>query len=502
MPKRRKFDDGGDTEGDQPIKRAGTASIVSQGSAGDPANDFGAPPASGIDFGIPGMPDPRSWWQKNRTKVYQAAGNLAPFASNVANAFRTPPSPMFPQLARPVTLSRISLASTRQNIVNASHAADVQADKGLDEQSAAAVRTKNLAGRLNSEGQVNEQEAFLNARQRAEATGMNMNVDMHNTGTVNAYQEQLLERQIAGQREQSQNLSNASDKQVAIANEHAKAQLDMDKLTTLSELWKKSGVYGRLRNDYRKEGVDPTGLDKYDTTIKDESTHEAMGGYIGHKVYAEGGDTNGPGGNTLGRGLYQGQTADNDSLNLLDHLSTIIGRGGSAMGTPESKALGADPLGQKLLTSAIMFNSSPDYKTMSPEDRVSRYFSTVSSDPDVHAYKEKWGQYAGTEMRNTPDTTTHSIVGRAFGGYTQKAGTGYLNPFGSNRNMGLGPAIPGDKVRTRGLRLSSSILKAGGWIAKAVNPAHKGYCTPMTKSTCTPRRKAFAMTMKKHHGFH
>jgi hypothetical protein len=45
-------------------------------------------------------------------------------------------------------------------------------------------------------------------------------------------------------------------------------------------------------------------------------------------------------------------------------------------------------------------------------------------------------------------------------------------------------------------------FKKGGWIQKAVNPAHKGYCTPMTKSTCTPRRKAFAMTMKKHHGFH
>ncbi len=40
------------------------------------------------------------------------------------------------------------------------------------------------------------------------------------------------------------------------------------------------------------------------------------------------------------------------------------------------------------------------------------------------------------------------------------------------------------------------------WIQKAVNPAHKGFCTPMTKKTCTPRRKAFAMTMKKHHGFH
>jgi len=34
------------------------------------------------------------------------------------------------------------------------------------------------------------------------------------------------------------------------------------------------------------------------------------------------------------------------------------------------------------------------------------------------------------------------------------------------------------------------------WIQKAVNPKHKGYCTPMTKPTCTPRRKALAKTFK------
>ena len=41
-----------------------------------------------------------------------------------------------------------------------------------------------------------------------------------------------------------------------------------------------------------------------------------------------------------------------------------------------------------------------------------------------------------------------------------------------------------------------SIAKDGKWIQKAVNPAHKGYCTPMTKATCTPRRKALAKTFK------
>lgn len=46
-------------------------------------------------------------------------------------------------------------------------------------------------------------------------------------------------------------------------------------------------------------------------------------------------------------------------------------------------------------------------------------------------------------------------------------------------------------------------MKSGGnWLKGAVNPAHKGFCTPMTKSTCTGHRRAFALMMKKKHGFH
>lgn len=39
--------------------------------------------------------------------------------------------------------------------------------------------------------------------------------------------------------------------------------------------------------------------------------------------------------------------------------------------------------------------------------------------------------------------------------------------------------------------------KAANWIKSAVNPAHKGFCTPMTKATCTPKRAALARTFKK-----
>lgn len=39
--------------------------------------------------------------------------------------------------------------------------------------------------------------------------------------------------------------------------------------------------------------------------------------------------------------------------------------------------------------------------------------------------------------------------------------------------------------------------KTKNWIQSAVKPSHKGYCTPMSKPTCTPRRKALARTFKK-----
>lgn len=40
------------------------------------------------------------------------------------------------------------------------------------------------------------------------------------------------------------------------------------------------------------------------------------------------------------------------------------------------------------------------------------------------------------------------------------------------------------------------------WIRKAINPAHKGFCTPMSKATCTPRRKALARRFKKGGDLH
>ena len=60
---------------------------------------------------------------------------------------------------------------------------------------------------------------------------------------------------------------------------------------------------------------------------------------------------------------------------------------------------------------------------------------------------------------------------------------------------------PGPPAPSRPKEAGMYVKKGGKvdkkWIQKAVNPKHKGYCTPMTKPTCTPARKRLAKLFKK-----
>ena len=68
--------------------------------------------------------------------------------------------------------------------------------------------------------------------------------------------------------------------------------------------------------------------------------------------------------------------------------------------------------------------------------------------------------------------------------------SGYSVPAGHFAN---GYTNGGDRV---GFKKGGKV-EDKNWIQKAVNPKHKGFCTPMTKKTCTPKRKALARTFKK-----
>lgn len=63
------------------------------------------------------------------------------------------------------------------------------------------------------------------------------------------------------------------------------------------------------------------------------------------------------------------------------------------------------------------------------------------------------------------------------------------------RKKGGGDAKADDKEEKT--PTAESLIHEKNWIKSAINPKHKGYCTPMSKETCTPRRKALAMRFKK-----
>lgn len=200
-------------------------------------------------------------WDAILGTAAKGANALAPYASNIANAFRNPPMPHQPDLVNPVVLSKINLSNAKNSILRQTHTADMQANKYLDPQSAAAVRVANLSKGIEGTSQVAEQEAFLNSRQTAEQAGMNLNVNAMNVGATNRYRDSLTERNVALQREQSQNLSNAADKYIGINNEKAKADLDLKKIGVLSQMWQNSGVYDRMLKKLKDRGIDdPTGI--------------------------------------------------------------------------------------------------------------------------------------------------------------------------------------------------------------------------------------------------
>ena len=94
--------------------------------------------------------------------------------------------------------------------------------------------------------------------------------------------------------------------------------------------------------------------------------------------------------------------------------------------------------------------------------------------------------------RESIDTTGYS---KGKSNYQLKTEEGEGDKTGSKATSNKSKTVSRKEVSSTLKSLGKA--KDGKWIQKAVNPAHKGYCTPMTKATCTPKRKALAMTFKK-----
>lgn len=206
----------------------------------------------------------------------QLAGDLLPYASNIINSFRKPPLPKN-RSAVPLSISpRIKLDARREQIANQIRTANASADRGLDENTAAAVKRSNQAGQLRELSNVAENEANINAQIASGDAQLNSRINMYNASKTDEFNDMLTERELAQTRFSQQNLADVADKYMAQQQQRDAANLDMKKYGVLKTLWSKSGVNERVEDQVKK-------------TMKDMGY--AKGGRL--KMYAGGGQFGG-----------------------------------------------------------------------------------------------------------------------------------------------------------------------------------------------------------------
>lgn len=210
------------------------------------------PALAGNGSSVPTGKTSASTGANNRNKVFNAFGEIAPYISNIANAFRSAPRPALPNTLQPVYANRVNYSNQRNEIARSVRGANANADMTLDENTSAAVKANNFVGGLRVGNAVNEAESNANAQIMNRNAEVNAGIDAQNTGIMNNYKQQNVEAAIADSREQSQNLANAGDKFVAQQNVRGQQDLDRRKLGVYSTLFANSGVMGRVNDNYQK----------------------------------------------------------------------------------------------------------------------------------------------------------------------------------------------------------------------------------------------------------
>lgn len=180
----------------------------------------------------------------NWNQIAEGVNKVTPFLSNVVNSFRKVPQPIQPGQLSPVTLNRVSNANELANIDSVTRSADIAADRSLDGNTSAAVRSGNLVSKLRAYGDSYSRNAQQNAEIGNQQTMFNAGIDERNIRANDNYNDQRISAQIAQQRASSENIANASDKFVALQNAKAMRDLDAQKWTDTSRLFNR-GVMDR-----------------------------------------------------------------------------------------------------------------------------------------------------------------------------------------------------------------------------------------------------------------
>lgn len=194
---------------------------------------------------VPGAGPVYTPGEKTRNNVFSKMGDVIPYMSNIANSFRRAPLPSAPGMINPVYANRVNYDNQRAEADRMVRGANIGADRNLDENTASAVKASNLASGIRTKNAISENESNMNAQIGTQTNQLNASIDMQNTAMGNQWKRDLVEANVANQREQSANLANAADKYIGQQQFKSAQELDREKYNAMKPLWSRSGVDDR-----------------------------------------------------------------------------------------------------------------------------------------------------------------------------------------------------------------------------------------------------------------
>lgn len=216
----------GNTLGINPMNfNTGTNKNVTQAST-----MYNAGAAVGTTLGAAWTPKQKPMQGINwQNRLGEVAKNLAPYASNIANAFTSPAEATMGAMVSPQKLAMPNYDATRADIASSESAIGRNADQSVDGNSSNSIR---LAARAQTLGSLNKlAEAEGNARTEVgnRQASLNMYADQVNAGTINQYRNDVTTRGNIAKSAASANLSNAADKIITQRNIQSQRDLDLEK---------------------------------------------------------------------------------------------------------------------------------------------------------------------------------------------------------------------------------------------------------------------------------
>lgn len=344
------------------------------------------------------------------------ASDFVPYISNLTNMFRKVPRPLAPRLVNPVSGTRISLANARAEVDNASRAGDLST-AGLDAQTGAAIRVGNMANRFRSLSDLNSKEEQINATLENQNKALNANIDAQNTSITNQYRDDLVNADIAQQRQQSENISNAADKYVAQQTAREQMALEKEKAKILSNVYT-GGTYDRLMSRLSGSGVD-TGQFGYtspttsaspavSSVASNPNNMKALRKYMQRRrTYAAGGTLEEFSGDPTPKAIVSHIPLDTTSINgraaFADMFNNVVGKGLHPFNSPEGRAALQQAgtffnpqFASDLGTRITVLQSDPQYAKMTPAQRVEQYYKSATGTSELDQFLKNTSYYGGS----------------------------------------------------------------------------------------------------------